>query len=120
MQERRKRAQEFRSVLVARGICADVRDADGGAVGAKVACPRVLTLVDGEARDREADDRVEPPPAQGGVGEDAHQDPGGGYCAEPGLGGIAGWALADRFWTARKTKARLRTSETARRAPALT
>jgi len=75
MQERRKRTQEFRSVLVARGICADVRDADGGAVGAKVACPRVLTLVDGEARDREADDRVEPPPAQGGVGEDAHQDP---------------------------------------------
>lgn len=34
--------------------------------------------------------------------------------------GYAGWALADRFWTARKTKARLRASETARRAPALT
>ena len=34
--------------------------------------------------------------------------------------GYAGWALADRFWTARKTKARLRASKTARRAPALT
>jgi uncharacterized membrane protein YbhN (UPF0104 family) len=34
--------------------------------------------------------------------------------------GYAGWALADRFWTARKTEARLRASETARRAPALT
>jgi uncharacterized membrane protein YbhN (UPF0104 family) len=32
----------------------------------------------------------------------------------------AGWALADRFWTKRRTRLRLRASGTARRAPALT
>jgi uncharacterized membrane protein YbhN (UPF0104 family) len=34
--------------------------------------------------------------------------------------GYGGWALADRFWTKRTTKLRLRASPTARRAPALT
>jgi uncharacterized membrane protein YbhN (UPF0104 family) len=32
----------------------------------------------------------------------------------------AGWALADRFWTKRRTRVRLRASGTARQAPALT
>jgi hypothetical protein len=38
------------------------------------------------------------------------------------LGALAygGWALADRFWTKRRTRLRLRASGTARRAPVLT
>ena len=38
------------------------------------------------------------------------------------LGALAygGWALADRLWTKRKTRLRLRAAATSRRAPALT
>src|SRR2546430_12465819 len=54
---------------------------DGSA--AVLALPRLDTFPHGEAGDGECDDRVEPPPAEHGVGQQPDQDRGGEVGAQP-------------------------------------